>query len=349
MTVYAPDGKVPLHPPVLSEGAASLLPGEWRPAVLWTLDLDDNGELVSTRVQRRIVAQRRAAHLRRRAAGGDTAAARGRRTAASARTRARRRAPRGARAGGGPGGRRVDRELPGDRDSEEYNAQISLLTGMAAAQLMLRAGSASCGRSRRRRRTTSGGCAGPQSVGRGLASGRLLPRVHAQAGSGDGRPRRDHAGGHRRRARRGLTRPSTANRRRTRRTSRSPRRTRTRPRRCGGCRTATSPSAASRRMRASRHRSGCGRGCRRCPRRWSPRVGARGSRRARGRGPRGGGAARRAGGRALRGGRHRRMRVQLREPAVRGRLATAGPKLGSEVMVRLDRADPATRTVIFSV
>src|SRR4051794_17384531 len=34
-TLYLPDGRVPLHPPVLSEGAASLLPGEVRPAVLW--------------------------------------------------------------------------------------------------------------------------------------------------------------------------------------------------------------------------------------------------------------------------------------------------------------------------
>ena len=39
-TIYLPDAKAPLHPPVLSEGAASLLPGEERPAVLWTLDLD---------------------------------------------------------------------------------------------------------------------------------------------------------------------------------------------------------------------------------------------------------------------------------------------------------------------
>src|SRR3954449_6310681 len=52
VTVYAAGGKVPLHPPVLSEGAASLLPGEWRPAVLWTLDLDAAGELVSTDVRR---------------------------------------------------------------------------------------------------------------------------------------------------------------------------------------------------------------------------------------------------------------------------------------------------------
>ena len=29
-TVYLPDGRIPLHPPVLSEGAASLLPGEDR-------------------------------------------------------------------------------------------------------------------------------------------------------------------------------------------------------------------------------------------------------------------------------------------------------------------------------
>src|SRR4051794_2214326 len=52
VTVYAPDEKVPLHPPVLSEGAASLLPGQWRPAVLWTLDLDGAGALVGTHVER---------------------------------------------------------------------------------------------------------------------------------------------------------------------------------------------------------------------------------------------------------------------------------------------------------
>ena len=34
-TLYFPDGKVPLHPPVLSEGAASLLPDQTCPAVLW--------------------------------------------------------------------------------------------------------------------------------------------------------------------------------------------------------------------------------------------------------------------------------------------------------------------------
>ena len=54
-TVYMPGSKVPLYPPVLSEGAASLLPGAWRPAVLWTLDLDARGELVGVDVARRVV------------------------------------------------------------------------------------------------------------------------------------------------------------------------------------------------------------------------------------------------------------------------------------------------------
>jgi hypothetical protein len=40
--------------------------------------------------------------------------------------------------------------------------------------------------------------------------------------------------------------------------------------------------------------------------------------------------------------------VQLREPAVRGRLEDDAPP-GSEVSVRLRRADPFTRTVVFSL
>lgn len=48
-TLYAPDHRVPLHPLVLSEGAASLLPGQLRPALVWRLDLDADGE--GTRVE----------------------------------------------------------------------------------------------------------------------------------------------------------------------------------------------------------------------------------------------------------------------------------------------------------
>ena len=36
-TLYSPDTNTPLHPVELSEGAASLLPGDRRPAVLWTI------------------------------------------------------------------------------------------------------------------------------------------------------------------------------------------------------------------------------------------------------------------------------------------------------------------------
>jgi exoribonuclease R len=39
--------------------------------------------------------------------------------------------------------------------------------------------------------------------------------------------------------------------------------------------------------------------------------------------------------------------VQLAHPAVRGRLV-GGPAPGADVRVRLDRADPAERTVVFS-
>jgi VacB/RNase II family 3'-5' exoribonuclease len=41
---YLPDGKVPLYPPILSEGAASLLPDGDRPAIIFTVRIDPNGE-----------------------------------------------------------------------------------------------------------------------------------------------------------------------------------------------------------------------------------------------------------------------------------------------------------------
>ncbi|HVU93513.1 MAG TPA: RNB domain-containing ribonuclease, partial [Jatrophihabitans sp.] len=51
-TLYFPDARVPLHPPALSEGAASLLPGELRPAVLWRITLDSAGEVTAVDVRR---------------------------------------------------------------------------------------------------------------------------------------------------------------------------------------------------------------------------------------------------------------------------------------------------------
>jgi exoribonuclease R len=45
VTRYLPDGNAPLHPHVLSEGAASLLPGEDRLAVLWSFELEADERL----------------------------------------------------------------------------------------------------------------------------------------------------------------------------------------------------------------------------------------------------------------------------------------------------------------
>ncbi|MFB7170825.1 RNB domain-containing ribonuclease [Streptomyces sp. NPDC056254] len=55
VTLYFPDGKVPLHPPVLSEGAASLLPNQKVPALLWEHDLDAHGEVTRSSVSRALV------------------------------------------------------------------------------------------------------------------------------------------------------------------------------------------------------------------------------------------------------------------------------------------------------
>ncbi len=50
-TLYAPDQRVLLHPGVLSEGAASLLPGQVRPAYVWDIALDADGEDVDAEVR----------------------------------------------------------------------------------------------------------------------------------------------------------------------------------------------------------------------------------------------------------------------------------------------------------
>jgi exoribonuclease R len=57
-TLYFPDARVPLHPPVLSEDAASLLPDQLRPAVLWRITLDARGEVNSVDVRRARVRSR---------------------------------------------------------------------------------------------------------------------------------------------------------------------------------------------------------------------------------------------------------------------------------------------------
>jgi exoribonuclease R len=58
LTVYLPDGKASLYPPVLSEGAASLLPDVDRPAVVFTVRVGSNGELALDGVERAVIRNR---------------------------------------------------------------------------------------------------------------------------------------------------------------------------------------------------------------------------------------------------------------------------------------------------
>ncbi|MFL6061265.1 MAG: RNB domain-containing ribonuclease [Marmoricola sp.] len=51
-SLYGADSKIPLHPTELSEAAASLLPDQVRPAFLWTIGLDAHGAQTSAKVQR---------------------------------------------------------------------------------------------------------------------------------------------------------------------------------------------------------------------------------------------------------------------------------------------------------
>ena len=140
VTVYAPDRKAPLHPPLLSEGAASLLPGVWRPAVLWTIDLDATGEPGAVTVARatvRSVAQHTYADVP--AELGELMREVGERRLTLERERGGvRLAVPEQEVAAADGGWTVHYRAP--LASEEFNAQISLLTGMAAAKLMLGAG-----------------------------------------------------------------------------------------------------------------------------------------------------------------------------------------------------------------
>lgn len=58
LTLYLPDGKAPLHPTVLSERAASLLPDGARPAVVFVVRLDETGVATLDGVERALVRSR---------------------------------------------------------------------------------------------------------------------------------------------------------------------------------------------------------------------------------------------------------------------------------------------------
>ncbi|MGC4028733.1 MAG: RNB domain-containing ribonuclease [Steroidobacteraceae bacterium] len=145
-TLYGADSRIPLHPKVLSEDAASLLPGQQRPALLWTLDLDASGEISNAQVERARV--RSTAKLSYEGLQRDFDAGTVDPMLALLKQIGQRRLELEAERGG------VSLPLPEQEievdsaghwqlsyrtalDVETWNAQLSLLTGMAAAKLML--------------------------------------------------------------------------------------------------------------------------------------------------------------------------------------------------------------------
>jgi exoribonuclease R len=144
-TLYGADSKVPLHPKVISEDAGSLLPEQVRPALLWTIKVDHLGEGTDVTVQRarvRSTARLDYAGAQRSIDDGNAAE-----SLVLLKEVGELRLKREAARGG------VSLPLPeqevvveGDRWSltfrellpvEQWNAQISLLTGFAAASLMV--------------------------------------------------------------------------------------------------------------------------------------------------------------------------------------------------------------------
>lgn len=145
-TYYAPDQRTPLHPPILGEAAASLLPDGDRPAVVWTIDVDGDGETTEVGVTRAMVRSR--ARLDYHGVQADLDAGRGPEVlrplpalgAALVAASTRRGAielglPEQEVVAGPDGHWRV--ELRRDPPTAQWNAEISLLTGRAAAALML--------------------------------------------------------------------------------------------------------------------------------------------------------------------------------------------------------------------
>ena len=152
-TCYGATEKVPLHPAAISEDAGSLLAGEDRPAVLWTLHLDAWGHQVQVDVQRAVVRSRRQLSYDDAEAilAGTSGADDGLHDSLTllreiGRMLLAHEAERGAISLPIP-----SQEIEFDRSGwhlqmrparpiEEWNAQISLMTGMSAAQIMMEGG-----------------------------------------------------------------------------------------------------------------------------------------------------------------------------------------------------------------
>ncbi|SNT23351.1 RNB domain-containing ribonuclease [Rhodococcoides kyotonense] len=144
-TYYLPDGSVPLHPRVLSEGSASLLPNEARAAALWRIELDSDGEAVAWTVGRAMV--RSVARLDYAGVQADVDAGTPHPSIAALAEFGALRAQAALLRGSiditlpeqevVPDGHSWRVELQGRTDVDTWNAEVSLLTGMCAARIML--------------------------------------------------------------------------------------------------------------------------------------------------------------------------------------------------------------------
>ncbi|MGZ4450389.1 MAG: RNB domain-containing ribonuclease [Nocardioides sp.] len=144
-TLYGADSKVPLHPRVLSEDAASLLPDQVRPALLWTIRLDHTGEGYDVKVERarvRSTAKLDYAGVQRSIDDGSASESL-QLLAEVGRLRLAREAARGGVSLPLPeqevsvAGESWSLEFRSMLPVESWNAQISLLTGFGAASLMV--------------------------------------------------------------------------------------------------------------------------------------------------------------------------------------------------------------------
>jgi exoribonuclease R len=144
-TLYGAGSTIPLHPTVLSEGATSLLPDQVRPALLWTIKVDGDGEgtdvqVVRARVRSRAKLDYEGVQAQVDAGTADPVFGL---LAEVGELRKKREAARGGVSLPIPeqvvdvDGHRWTLDFRRMLPVEEWNAQISLLTGMAAASLMV--------------------------------------------------------------------------------------------------------------------------------------------------------------------------------------------------------------------
>lgn len=146
-TLYAADGSIPLHPRVLSEDRASLRPEQDRPALVWTFELDEAGVVSEFRLERALIRSRAQLDY----VSAQQALDRGEESPLSllpliGGLRQDLEAQRGGASLNLPDSEVVQRE-DGTYDIdrrhplplEDWNAQLSLMTGMAAASLMIEA------------------------------------------------------------------------------------------------------------------------------------------------------------------------------------------------------------------